>query len=890
MSTNSSKQYQRYSKNNSHSRLDTLEMSQNPNNTSSPIGVRNQPPRANLRSSSSDHDEGLLDDRFAPGTIDGDTQVNEMSTPNNIQNFPTRTNYNNSNNILQSNQHSSPTRDAVNSYNDDICGQAEDFHTIDWLREASRSRVRHRHIHKITSDAGLQSTLPHGNSFYLPNLAWRSRVAELWDASSGWLCVILIGIASGFFAGIINIASESLNDVKLGICTTGIYLNEEECCWSSTHETKNCTDFKEWGEVLFKVEHNSKINTIVTFIFYNIWGILFAVTAALLVKYFAPYACGSGIPEVKTILSGFVIHGYMGKWTLIIKSLALPLAVGAGLCLGKEGPMVHIASCCGNFFAKKFSKYHNEAKRREILSAACAAGVSVAFGAPIGGVLFSLEEASYYFPLKTLWRSFLCAMIAAITLAGFNPYGSGKLVMFPVNHSVPWTTYEVLFFAILGAMGGAYGAFFVKLNVVWCKLRKTAKFGQYPIEEIAFLGFVTCAFSFPFSYGKMSMPHLIKLMFSSCSNANMAERDICAYEIQNANLTSDGDLKSPGPMSHQMVNSIFVLLYVAVVKGMLTIFTFGTKIPCGLFIPTLAVGSIVGRVFGMLIEQATLKHPTFFLWESACSQAATCAVPGVYAMVGAAAFLGGVTRMTVSLVVIMYELTGSLNYIVPFMIASMVSKWVGDAFNDKGIYDGHIQLNGYPFLDNKEDFHDTAYAVDIMRPGQLNKNELVVITSEGMTVRQLEQLAKETTYHGFPIVVSHDSHRLVGFVTRRELLLALHSARMSDVEVLGTTRVSFIKRGVGSTNLSASAFSNDSGESVSPMDSKVIRLNEIIDLHPITITIHMPVEIVVEMFKKLGCRQILTMHHGKLLGIITKKDVLRHIAKMQGNTSPILFN
>ena len=54
--------------------------------------------------------------------------------------------------------------------------------------------------------------------------------------------------------------------------------------------------------------------------------------------------------------------------------------------------------------------------------------------------------------------------------------------------------------------------------------------------------------------------------------------------------------------------------------------------------------------------------------------------------------------------------------------------------------------------------------------------------------------------------------------------------------------------------------------------------------------IHMPVEIVVEMFKKLGCRQILTMHHGKLLGIITKKDVLRHIAKMQGNTSPILFN
>lgn len=94
------------------------------------------------------------------------------------------------------------------------------------------------------------------------------------------------------------------------------------------------------------------------------------------------------------------------------------LAVAAGLSLGKEGPMVHIAiclgkfstcyACCiwlieislfllstGNIFSYLFPKYgRNEAKKREILSAAAAAGVSVAFGAPIGGVLFSLEEVS----------------------------------------------------------------------------------------------------------------------------------------------------------------------------------------------------------------------------------------------------------------------------------------------------------------------------------------------------------------------------------------------------------------------------------------------------------------------------------------------------------------
>jgi len=61
-----------------------------------------------------------------------------------------------------------------------------------------------------------------------------------------------------------------------------------------------------------------------------------------------------------------------------------------------EGPMVHIACCIGNILSYLFPKYgRNEAKKREILSAAAAAGVSVAFGAPVGGVLFSLEEVSY---------------------------------------------------------------------------------------------------------------------------------------------------------------------------------------------------------------------------------------------------------------------------------------------------------------------------------------------------------------------------------------------------------------------------------------------------------------------------------------------------------------
>ncbi|MBE3109797.1 MAG: chloride channel protein, partial [Acidobacteria bacterium] len=94
-------------------------------------------------------------------------------------------------------------------------------------------------------------------------------------------------------------------------------------------------------------------------------------------------AAGSGVAEVRVILSGFVLHGFLGLKTLIIKTGALILAVASGLSLGKEGPYVHIAACVGNIACRLFAKYdRNDAKRREVLSAAAAAGVAVAFGAP----------------------------------------------------------------------------------------------------------------------------------------------------------------------------------------------------------------------------------------------------------------------------------------------------------------------------------------------------------------------------------------------------------------------------------------------------------------------------------------------------------------------------
>lgn len=86
------------------------------------------------------------------------------------------------------------------------------------------------------------------------------------------------------------------------------------------------------------------------------------------------------------------MDAFLSPWTLLIKALGLALAVASGLSLGKEGPLVHV-SCCLAFFISRFFKQfkNNEALKRRIFAAAAAAGVSVAFGSPLGGVLFGLE-------------------------------------------------------------------------------------------------------------------------------------------------------------------------------------------------------------------------------------------------------------------------------------------------------------------------------------------------------------------------------------------------------------------------------------------------------------------------------------------------------------------
>jgi chloride channel 3/4/5 len=316
----------------------------------------------------------------------------------------------------------------------------DDFSTIDWARDAANDWARAKALKSKSNRYSISES---------KRDRWFARYAPAWDASQGWIVVSLIGCFAGVLAGILNVSISWLNDIKLGACTRAFWLSKKQCCWAEEYLGEpDCDSWSSWSD-MFGIS-GSGGTYVFNYFMYLVMAAVFSLTSAFLVKRLAPYAAGSGLAEIKVILGGFIIRGYFGFWTLVVKTAGIVLALASGLNLGNEGPMVHISLCLGNVFTRIFKKFNtNEAKRREMLSAAAAIGVAAAFNAPIGGVLYSLEEVSYYFPHKTMWRSFFGCLVAALTLSYMNPlsYREGTF------NDRDWQWFEVPAMLFLGAFG-----------------------------------------------------------------------------------------------------------------------------------------------------------------------------------------------------------------------------------------------------------------------------------------------------------------------------------------------------------------------------------------------------------------------------------------------------
>lgn len=768
----------------------------------------------------------------------------------------------------------------------------EDFSTIDWVQDAvyeeARRRIARRHagptpVNKLPRGTDIDIDVDDDlrgsggiiakcwsswNAFWRQpgSFGWRHKVYESYDAGQRWVVITLVGAAIGLISAVLNIITEWLSDIKIGYCETGWYLNENFCCWGE--EEGHCPQWKHWSRF-----------SVANYFIYAIWAVLMAFCAGALVNTFEPYAAGSGISEIKVIVAGFVMKGFLGARTLAIKSITLPLSIGSGLSVGKEGPSVHFAACTGNVISGWFEKYcRNKAKTREILTASSAAGVAVAFGSPIGGVLFSLEEVASYFPLQTLWRSYYCALVAVFVLSLMNPFRTGQLVMFQVKYDRTWHLFELIFFILLGVFGGLYGAFVIKWNLRATAFRKKY-LSAHPVMEATVLVGLTALVCYPNSFLRINMTEMMEILFAECEKNSGGLDGIC--ERRNR---------------WRIVISLF---FATLIRILLLIISYGCKVPAGIFVPSMAIGASFGRMIGIMAQslQESFADSRIF---SSCQPDVPCITPGTYAFLGAGAALSGIMHLTISVTVIMFELTGATTYILPTMIVVGVTKVVGDLLGPGGgIADRMITVNGLPFLDNKETYVFGAPVSHAMT------RQLTVIPATSMTLRDLQSLLnnrdpvtneKTPQYQGWPVVLDKKSRLLVGWIGRMELTYAIDktlSGADSYVAVEGTSRCRFIPhREVLERGVADDAGDDDDDDddlyaaAIVPDASDIIDFSPYVDRAPISVHPALPLETAVEMFKKLGPRVILVEHQGRLSGLLTVKDLLKYKFQTEAEEAP----
>jgi chloride channel 3/4/5 len=476
----------------------------------------------------------------------------------------------------------------------------------------------------------------------------------------------------------------------------------------------------------------------------------------------------------------------------------------------------------------------------------------------VGGVLFSLEQLSYYFPDKTMWSSFVCAMVAAVTLQAFNPFRTGKLVLYQVTYHSGWHDFELVPFAFLGILGGLYGGLFIKLNMSIASWRENRTYLKGPVKEVIIISFVTALVNFPIKFMRAQASELVYILFAECADLTEDTLGLCKSGKANTGV-------------------ITLLLFSALFGIVLASFTFGLQIPAGIILPSMAIGGLYGRAVGLSVQVFQAAFPQLFIFSS-CEPDTACVTPGTYAIVGAASALAGTTRMTVSIVVIMFELTGALTYVLPIMIAVMISKWIGDAISPRGIYESWIHFKGYPFLDNREE--NGSSIPDVPAAHVMTRIEdLTAISATGHTIQSLREMLQTHRFRGFPVISTsfeHDADAesidatdsasdalLLGYISRTELLYALSLTTSKSLPP--ETECHFSHQPLSDPNSS-------------------LDLRPWMDQTPITLNARASFQLTVSMFQKLGLRYVLFTEKGMLRGLLTKKDVWYVLNGMEDET------
>uniref|UniRef100_A0A8C6LBF1 Chloride channel K n=1 Tax=Nothobranchius furzeri TaxID=105023 RepID=A0A8C6LBF1_NOTFU len=401
---------------------------------------------------------------------------------------------------------------------------------------------------------------------------------------------------------------------------------------------------------------NLEGNVLLQFLCWSLYPACLCAFASTFSHNICPYSTGSGIPEVRTMIAGSEMPHYLSLTHLFTKFLGLicTLAAGTTVFLGKVGPFVHLSTMVGAYLDNLCSFIQGGKKQGATGMLAVAAGVGVAscFGAPVSGVLFSVEVMCSHFALRHYCPCFFSATCGALTfhlLSMWSRDGETLQALFKTNFptALPFHPLEILLFVLLGLLCGAVSCCylfchrwilkFTKTNTVVLKMLTTEK-GLYS----GLVVFCLASLTFPHSAGQYMAS---KLLFWC----------LCTHGIVT--------------VCYSVVDSEMWMLILACTLPQ----------PAGYFMPVFIYGAALGRLLGEGVVFVSSNGTIFgHQWTSVN--------PGGYALAGAAAFSGAVTH-TLSPALLAVELTGQFSHAVPILLSTLVANALAQSGDRPSFYD-----------------------------------------------------------------------------------------------------------------------------------------------------------------------------------------------------------
>ncbi|CAL4972879.1 unnamed protein product [Urochloa decumbens] len=637
------------------------------------------------------------------------------------------------------------------------------------------------------------------------------------------------------------------------------------------------------------------------FVVYIGCNTVLAAAAAALCAYIAPAAAGSGIPEVKAYLNGIDAHSILAPSTLLVKIFGSILGVSAGFVLGKEGPMVHTGACVASFLGQGGSRkygltwnwiryFKNDLDRRDLITCGAAAGVAAAFRAPVGGVLFALEEVTSWWRSALLWRTFSTTAVVAMVLRGLISYcrgghcglfGKGGLIMFDLSsRQATYTATDLAVVVLLGILGGLLGAlfnFFVdRLLRVYNLLNEKGPRSKIILTVTISVITSCCTFGLPWLTSCTPCPPELAKKCPTIGRSGNFKNFQCPPGHYNALAslffnTNDDAIRNLFSAGTEREFGVSTLLTFFTTVYTLGIVTYGVAVPSGLFIPVILAGASFGRLIGSLLGSVSGLDS------------------GLFALLGAASFLGGTMRMTVSVCVILLELTNDLHLLPLIMLVLLIAKTLADCFN-KGVYEQMVRMKGLPYLE--------VHAEPCMRSlvaGDVVSGPLITFASVERVGTIVETL-RHTGHNGFPVIEDQPfapAPELCGLVLRSHLLVLLQGriftrrcVKTGAADVFRTLApFDFAKAGSGK-GLKV----EDLGLSEGDMDMYV-DLHPITNRSPYTVVENMSLAKAAVLFRGLGLRHMCvvprTQGRPPVVGILTRHDFMpQYIRGLYPNNMP----